>query len=201
LLPLQLLELGRKYGVKAFVNTDTILDKGVNHYSLSKNQFKEWLTEYSQDLTCCNVALEHFYGPADDPTKFVSYIIGSFLDKKASIPLTLGYQKRDFIFIDDVVDALELIVYESLKLEKGFIKYEIGTGDAVSIRHFVELIKELTGNTTTAINYGEIPYRTNEVMNRTTDISAINKLGWTSKYSLAQGLKKTIQYEKDIRRL
>jgi len=201
LLPLQLLELGRKNGVKAFVNTDTILDKGVNNYSLSKNQFKEWLMEYSRDLTCCNVALEHFYGPGDDPTKFVSYIISSFLDNKDSIPLTFGYQKRDFIYIDDVVEALELIVHDSLKLEKGLFKYEIGTGDAVSIRQFVELIKELTGNTTTAINYGEIPYRTNEVMTCNTDIREIKRLGWICKYSLVRGLEKTIQYEMDIRKL
>jgi dTDP-4-dehydrorhamnose reductase len=43
LLPLKLLELGKKYHVKSFINTDTILDKRINYYSLSKKQFKDWL--------------------------------------------------------------------------------------------------------------------------------------------------------------
>ena len=42
-LPLRLLELGKQYGAQCFINTDTILDKRINAYSLSKNQIEEWL--------------------------------------------------------------------------------------------------------------------------------------------------------------
>jgi predicted glycosyltransferase involved in capsule biosynthesis len=71
-MPLQLLELGKKTRVNCFINTDTILDKRVSYYSLSKNQFREWLELYAKEMICLNVALEHFYGPYDDNTKFVS---------------------------------------------------------------------------------------------------------------------------------
>lgn len=199
LLPLQLLELGRRHGVNVFVNTDTILDKGVNTYSLSKSQFREWLKEYSKDFICCNVALEHFYGPGDDKSKFVSYVINSFLDRAASIPLTPGYQKRDFIYIDDVVDALALIVGHGVRLEKGFYHYEIGTGSGVTIREFVELIQALTGNQTTEVKFGAVPYRQNEIMDCHTDISRIKALGWAIKNTLVQGLSRTIQKEKELR--
>lgn len=199
LLPLKLLELGRRYNTKIFINTDTILDKGVNTYSLSKNQFKEWLKEYSNDLICCNIALEHFYGPNDNTTKFVSYVIDTFVNEKDELPLTLGFQKRDFIYIDDVVDAMIIILKACSNKKNGFYHYEIGTGDALSIRHFVELIKELTNNSKTIIQYGAIPYRDNEIMSCSSDIEAISKLGWSCKYSLVQGLKETIKIEKETK--
>ena len=66
LLPLRLLELGKNHQTCCFINTDTILNKKINYYSLSKKQFKEWLSAYKKDLICINVALEHFYGPGDD---------------------------------------------------------------------------------------------------------------------------------------
>jgi len=197
LLPLKLLEFGRKNKVKAFINTDTILDKGVNTYSLSKGQFKEWLLALSSDMVCCNIALEHFYGPGDDPTKFVSYVISELNKKVVSIDLTLGYQERDFIHVDDVKEAMYSVASQSMKLEPGFYEFEIGTGNPISIRHFVEMIKELSGNTITELKFGAIPYRENEIMKCVSDTRAITALGWTSKKSLVQGLKEVIQYEKE----
>lgn len=201
LLPLRLLELGRKFGVRAFINTDTILDKGVNTYSLSKSQFKDWLKEYSSSLVCCNVALEHFYGAGDDKTKFVSSIIDAFLCKKPALELTPGLQKRDFIFIEDVVDAILAIIDACLELALGFHPFEIGTGNPLTIRHFVELVKELSGNTITNLLFGALPYRANEVMSCETEIGAISRLGWTARHTLIQGLKETIQEEKRVRGL
>ncbi|MHB0997488.1 MAG: NAD-dependent epimerase/dehydratase family protein, partial [Elusimicrobiales bacterium] len=75
LLPLRLLQLGSENGLPCFINTDTILDKGVSHYSLSKAQFKDWLKLYSDKMACVNVALEHFYGPYDDESKFSAWVI------------------------------------------------------------------------------------------------------------------------------
>ena len=64
-LPLKLLHAAVINGVSAFINTDTILDKGVSNYSLSKKQFVDWLESYSDKIIGINVALEHFYGPCD----------------------------------------------------------------------------------------------------------------------------------------
>ena len=74
MLPLTLLQLGIEHGVKTFINTDTIIDKRVNEYSLSKKQFLEWLQNSSARIQCVNVALEHFYGPFDDESKFTTMI-------------------------------------------------------------------------------------------------------------------------------
>ena len=195
ILPMTLIELGRKHGVQCFINTDTILDKRVSHYSLSKKQFKDWLLSYKESMVCINVALEHFYGPGDDKTKFVSYVVDSLLEKVDKIDFTEGEQKRDFIFIDDVIEAFIKIIDHTYSLSNGFYEFEIGSDNVVSIKEFVLMIKHLTENNITALNFGALPYRENEVMGRRTNLESIKKLGWSPKRSLKDGLKLTIEQE------
>ena len=196
LLPLRLLQLGAENGLRCFINTDTILDKGISHYSLSKAQFKDWLKLYSDRMACVNVAFEHFYGPGDDATKFATWIIQSLIKGVPSIDLTAGAQQRDFIYIDDTAEALMTVVSRDINSEKGFRSYEVGTGQNVSIREFVARIKELTGNTGTILNFGALPYRKNEVMSSKADLTLIKALGWAPRVSLGEGLAKTIELEK-----
>lgn len=197
-LPLTLLELGRRSGVTCFVNTDTILDKRVNAYSLSKSQFREWLKLYSTGMACINVALEHFYGPGDDRSKFVTFIIRSMLDNAERIPLTPGDQKRDFIFIDDVVDIFSRIVDSAPALDSGFFGYEVGTGTTVRIRDFVGIVKRLVGESRTVPDFGALPYRDQEVMESRVDTSAVRALGWTPSVTLEEGLRRTIEAERTL---
>jgi CDP-paratose synthetase len=197
MLPLKLLQLGRANNVSCFMNTDTILDKRISHYSLSKNQMKDWLKMYASDIACVNIALEHFYGPRDDETKFATHIIHSLLRNVDAIDLTAGEQKRDFIFIDDVVAAFMKIIKHCGRLREGFFHYEVGTGCTVAIREFVSRAKMLSGNTRTALNFGALPYRAHEVMESTVDLSEIQKLGWRPRYSLDEGLSRTIAVERD----
>lgn len=194
-LPVKLLELGRMNGVKCFINTDTILDKRINHYSLSKKQFKDWLFSYKDRMVCVNVALEHFYGPGDDKTKFVSYVVDGLINQVEKMDFTKGEQKRDFVYIDDVVFAFLKIINYSAELKNGFYEFQIGSEKIVTIKEFVSMIKEISGNRKTALNFGALPYRENEVMECAADISNIKKLGWSSKYSLQDGLKKMIEQE------
>ena len=197
-LPLKLLELGKKYHVKCFINTDTILDKRINYYSLSKKQFKDWLFVYKQDYTCINVALEHFYGSGDDETKFVTYIVHNLLKNVDKIDLTKGEQKRDFIYIDDVVNAFVKIINSLDHFSRDFYEFEVGTNHPLSIKEFVELAKQLSGNEQTFLNFGAQPYRENEVMNYNVNISEISKLGWKCNSTVEEGLKKTIELEKKL---
>lgn len=196
LLPVRLLEYAIKHKVKVFVNTDTVLDKRINSYSLSKQQFKDWLLQSKNLITCINVSLQHFYGPGDDQTKFASFIIHSFLKNTKSIDLTLGEQKRNFVFIDDIISAFLLILKYAQKQKAGFYEFQIGTKANVSIKNLVLLIQKLSGNTLTKLNFGALEYRENEVMNSKTNIKMIQSLGWSPKYSLIEGLKITIEKEK-----
>ena len=200
MLPLKLIGLAKVYGVRTFINTDTLLDKRVSTYALSKKQFRNWLQFYSTDMTCINISLEHFFGAHDDKTKFVTYIIKNLIDQVELLNLTLGEQKRDFLFIDDVVSAfVKIIEYDEHDgHKKCFYEYEIGSGVNIKIKTFVLLVKKILNNNRTKLNFGAIPYRDNEVMESHVDLSKISKLGWTPNVDFEDALKKTILKEKGL---
>lgn len=196
ILPLKLLHAAAVNKVGVFINTDTILDKGVSNYSLSKKQFADWLESYSDRVVGINVALEHFYGPGDDPSKFVTFIIQSLLNNVDSIKLTEGRQKRDFIYIDDVIRAFMVLLNKASALEHRYYRFEVGTAEPVELRKFVALAQKLSGNQKTLLDFGAVPYRKNEVMASDVDISGLSALGWKPEISLEDGLRKTIEIEK-----
>jgi len=196
ILPLDLLYAGQQHGLRSFINTDTVLDKRINYYSLSKSHFADWLKMMSPQMKCVTLSLEHFYGPGDDRTKFVTSIIRQLLEGAPAIDLTKGEQKRDFIHIDDVVRAFLKIVDNLDTLPVGYHKMEVGSGNTITIRDFVEKLKQMTGNTTTELNFGALDYRDNEVMESHVDISGISRLGWRPVIGLEEGLKSTIEQER-----
>jgi len=207
LLPLQLLELAVDHDVTTFINTDTKLDKRINAYSLSKRQFREWLTTFADAITAINVPLEHFYGPGDDHTKFVSLMIDRMLSADRSIALTAGAQLRDFIHVDDVVDAFSLIIdrcvvegrLPSPRPDGGLLTFEVGSGSPVAIRDFMLLLRRLADRPDMTLDFGALPYRSNETMRSTADTSLIAALGWTPRVELEDGLRRTLAAERRLR--
>ena len=142
------------------------------------------------------MALEHFFGPGDDATKFVSRMVTDSVAAVPRIALTPGQQKRDFIYIDDVVEAFAALIERSGEMPAGYHSYEVGTGRKTSIRDFMALLVRLAGNAGTHLDYGAIPYRENEVMETNVDLRGLQALGWSPKISLEEGLSRTIAAER-----
>lgn len=192
--PLRLLEAASQAGVRTFINTDTILDKYLNLYALSKNQFLEWGRFFAMRsrIHFSNVRLEHFYGPNDDETKFTSFIIRNCLENVPELKLTPGEQKRDFIYIDDVVAAYILLLEKLGTFSDHYVEFDVGSGSAISIRSFVETVQRMTHSHTKAI-FGALPYREGEVMLSHANVEPLQELGWTCQTSLEQGLARVIE--------
>lgn len=195
LLPLKLLEKCIHFGTRAFINTDTVLDKRIGNYSLSKQHFKEWLYFFSPQIIAINMALEHFFGPGDNPSKFVTRIVRALVRDETHIDLTEGEQYRDFISIHDVCAAFVKIIKNIENINQGFHSFDVGSGNPMTIRDFVLLSKNLSHNTKTHLNFGAIPYRTNEVMNSNIELAPLKKLGWKPEIKLECELFSTIDYE------
>lgn len=195
-LPLKLLHLASRFGARSFINSDTILDKRIGHYSLSKNQFFQWLEIISSELVCANVALEHFYGVGDDGTKFVPYILRALIGEAPHIDLTPGEQQRYFIHVDDVVAAYLAILAHSLEQPPGLLRFEVGARAPITIKAFVLLAKALCGNVRTELRFGALPYREQEIMAPGLDLTPIENLGWSPRIALETGLTRTIAGER-----
>lgn len=195
--PLALLEHAAEAGVPLFINTDTSLDRLLNAYALSKKQFADWgrFAAGQGRVRFVNLVLEHFYGPGDDDSKFVSFVIRKCLSRAAAIDLSPGEQRRDFIYVDDVVRAYLALLAEADRLDGAWLEFGLGSGDAVSIRELVELIHLLT-ETDTRLNFGALPYRAGERMLSCADTRPLRQLGWSPEVPLRKGLEITVAEEK-----
>lgn len=175
----------------AFLNTGTVLAPAVSLYALSKTQFSAWgaaLAAHSPDrLRFIDIRLQQMYGPGDDRFKFTTHVIEACRQNEVRLALTAGEQRRDFIHIDDVVRAYDRI----LERRRDFAAsdaVEVGSGDAVTMRSFVELARQVAG-AATVLDFGAVPYRANEAMLCVADTARLRGLGWRPEVSLADGLK------------
>jgi nucleoside-diphosphate-sugar epimerase len=115
---LELLEESIKNNVKTFINTDSLLPRNINDYSISKAQFTDWLNKKSNQIQVVNFRIEHMYGVKDDDKKFIPWLINAMKNGDEQINLTSGIQMRDFIYITDIVNAFNLVIQKRESLSK-----------------------------------------------------------------------------------
>lgn len=197
LMPINLYELACKYNVPYFINTDSFFNcQGTTYnylgdYTLSKRHLVEWLKMLQLNTKIVNMKLFHMYGPGDSASKFVTRLIIDLISNISKIEFTPGEQKRDFIYIDDIINAY-CIVIDNLKNQKNtFIEYEVGTGQTYSIREFVNIVAQLTKSNSELL-FGAIPYREGEMMKSVANNKKLIKLGWKINTSITDGCYKTI---------
>jgi nucleoside-diphosphate-sugar epimerase len=140
--PLKLLETAASFNVKTFINTDTFYNKtnipykGLPNYSLSKYQFSEWGKNIASMnlIKFVDIKLEQIFGPTDNNSKFVTYLITNLLKNVEELNLTAGEQLRDFIYIDDVVSAYLFLLDKLTEIPENYAEYELGCGKSISLR-------------------------------------------------------------------
>ena len=177
-----------------FVNCGTVLDKGVSFYSLSKAHFCEWAAKITEqennNINFLNLRLQHFYGPGDDESKFVSAVMAACLRGDPTIDLTSGSQVRDFIHVKDVVAAIRTVLSNITSLPR-VQHIDVGSGIGVSIKELALMIHALTKSETT-LNFGVLPMRSEEDNVEVADVGELKRLGWAPKISLESGLKEMV---------
>jgi nucleoside-diphosphate-sugar epimerase len=180
-----------------FINTGTALGPDVSAYALGKQQFAQWgkwaATQSNGQLQFINVVLQHFYGPHDEATKFLTHALRACLAHQPTLALTAGEQHRDFIDIADVLSAYELILAKAGQLSAE-CNIELGSGQAPPLRDTVQLLHRLTGSHT-RLDFGAVPYRSGEAMHCCADLSRLRELGWQPAYDLNTGIAALIAQE------
>ena len=196
---LKLLEESVNSNAKAFINTDTLLERNINAYALSKAQLVDWIKFLSNKNTkMVNIKIEHMYGALDDENKFIYWLINKLKQNVEKIDLTSGVQKRDFIYIDDIVNAYEIII-QNINTFSNYEEFELGSGNSIEVKNFVEKIyQEISNKQTlsTKLNFGAVSYRDNENMNIQANIEKLTNLAWKPKVSIKDGIKKILEEEK-----
>ena len=193
--PLNLLQLSIENNVKLFLNTDTFYTKLDNiypsalYYSMSKIQLSQWLRSITEKIRIVNLRLEHVYGPNDNPDKFIPFLAGQLSKNRPEIPLTTCAQERDFVYVDDVVNAYGQVLDNEDCISAHFSEFEIGTGRATAVSELVKLMQTIS-NSQSKLAFGKLPDRDGEIMQSTAQTEAIAALGWKPKISLTEGIKR-----------
>lgn len=186
LVPSDLYSLSSKYDCKAFLHTGTSLPSDVSTYAATKTSFVEFIKlMHASKMKFINIALEHFYGPEDDSSKFTTYVINSCLNN-SDLNLTSGLQQRDFIYIDDVVSAYQALI-DNLEQLLVFETIPVGSGVAPTVRAFVETVHKAS-QSKSVLNFGVVPMRDNELMYSCANSDRMSQLGWKAKFNLEQAI-------------
>lgn len=170
-----------------FLNVGTVLDPEKNHYSFSKNQFKnfgKYINSKSALIDFKNIELQHIYGPGDDENKFITYLLNSCKNNTQSINLTLGNQERDFIYIKDVISGIHCIIENFDMIQETDIP--VGSGILTPIKDVAKCIKFIT-NSNSILNFGAIKTENVEIV-PAANLNILNRLNWSNKFTLAEGL-------------
>ncbi len=184
--PFRVLQAARKTGVRRWINTSTLLPPMLNSYALSKSQFAQWGKLYAKrgELQFVDLILEQYYGPNEPQGQFLSAMLAK-MERNEPIDLTSGTQRRDFIYVDDVLDVFEAVV-RSASDEK-IVEVEVGTGQAPTIREVVEYLKKVSGSDS-ELRFGALPMRDGEPSSHC-DTEMMRRLGIAKPLMWKDGLK------------
>jgi UDP-glucose 4-epimerase len=100
-----------------------------------------------------------------------------------------GNETRDFIFIDDLVNTLDLLINKADFTAK---KYNIASGEETAIREVAALFSK-NFKDTKSINFNQ-QIRKGDPLNWRADISTLKNLGFNSGISLGAGLESTFNW-------
>jgi len=163
-------------------------------YGASKRAVEEYLhvyqTLYGLDWT--SLALGNVYGPRQSPDGEAGVVSIFGARMLAGHGVTIygdGTQTRDFVYIDDVVQAMMLAMQRGSRL-----RCNIGTARQVSVNELFAQLVELTG-------YDQEPYRAparpGELAHIALDVRRAGRaLEWRPWTELAQGLASTLEWLK-----
>ena len=137
------------------------------------------------------------FGRFDQPGRLITDVMKSLITKK---PLTLfsPYSKRDFIHIDDTINAL--ILASKSPFKNGEI-FNVGSGTSYSVRQFVTLASKVS-KTKIDVNWKNKQREFDKLGgNGYANIRKISEnLGWKPKITIQEGLLESYKwYKKNIR--
>ena len=132
------------------------------------------------------------FGEYEGIHKFVPQVIDKLSDK-IPVGMTPGEQMRDYIYINDLIDAYILTAVVPLKNKVETIN--IGSGKGITMKDFALMISKHIDVSNDLLQFGAVPYRPDEMMYLVANIDkAKSLLGWEPKVPIEKGLEHTIKW-------
>ena len=168
-------------------------------YAVAKYACEKYLQYANRCLGLPFTALRqtNCYGRKDNDFFVTEQIISQMLKNPNTVNLGYAEPYRNFLYIDDMLDAWDIVISNYDKCNDGKI-FTMGPDFPIKIKDYADLIAGKLGWT------GKITWHTKlerpgEIFWLNSNCNLIQKtLGWSPKMSLSDGLDKTIAIWKDI---
>ena len=164
-------------------------------YGLEKLTADYYTRIYTERYGLETVSLRYFnvYGPRQTGGQY-SGVISTFLDQaRAGEPITVegdGEQTRDFVHVDDVVQAN----LRAATTESTGTSYNIGTGSNITIRELAETVQAVTATNSEIVHTDPRP---GDIELSEADISkAQDELGYTPTVTIEDGLSQLVSSQR-----
>ncbi|EOS7857375.1 NAD-dependent epimerase/dehydratase family protein [Enterococcus hirae] len=169
-------------------------------YAIDKFAAEQYVLDYCHlyDVPGSAVRFFNVYGPNQNPNSPYSGVISILVDRykkqlageKTSFTLYGdGSQSRDFVYIDDVIQALLLVAKKEAALGEQF---NVGTGKATTLLTLIQTIDQIL-ETELALEYQ--PERSGDIHDSLADISKIQSIGYLPNYDVLSGMKSYLKTE------
>ncbi len=189
-----------------FTDTDKIVTEKtasvpITYYDVNKCNIEQALRAYHIQcgLPVATLRLANVYGPSVAGTGWSRGIIHNFArsviaNKRVRIDHKLCYKFRDFVFIEDVINAFLVVGAGNWDYLDGS-GYVVGSGKSYTFNQVFGILGDITGkpvktefidvSSRTPIDYRSF-YCNPTLMKK--------RFGWEAKVLLSEGLKKTVEY-------
>lgn len=178
-----------------------LLEETNEPYAIAKITGIKLCEAYRSQYGCnfISVMPTNLYGPNDNYDLNTSHVLPALMRKmivakQSNAPFVeiwgSGSPRREFLHADDLANACYFLMQNYN--EAGFLN--IGTGQDITIRELVLLIKDIVGYK------GEVKQDTTKpdgTPRKLMDVSKLNALGWKASISLEEGIKKVYEEVKD----
>lgn len=204
-----LIDASQTSNYKLFINTGSSSEYGIKNKSMNETDMLEPVNDYSITKVAASLysqkhakvtkkpiitfRLSSPYGYYEEKSRLIPWVILHALQNKP-IQLSLAQNVRDFIFVEDVVNAY--IKATEVKINPGEV-YNIGSGKQHTIKEVVDVILKLT-ESNSKIEWGAMQQQERQIEPKkwVADIQKAKDLEWRPIHSLEQGLSKTITWFK-----
>ncbi|RUP04823.1 MAG: NAD-dependent epimerase/dehydratase family protein [Mycobacterium sp.] len=185
---------GSIYGVPPqYPTPETVPTDPFSPYAAGKVSGEIYLNTFRHlyDLDCSHIAPANVYGPRQDPhgeAGVVAIFAQALLEGRPTKVFGDGSNTRDYVFVDDVVDAFVKAAGDA----GGGQRFNVGTGIETSDRQLHTAVAAAVGGPDDPEFH---PPRLGDLKRSCLDIArAAEVLGWRPQVALDEGVRRTVEY-------
>jgi nucleoside-diphosphate-sugar epimerase len=145
----------------------------------------------ASSVEAVHLRLFSVYGPGEDPARLIPSLVEAALAGR-TLELSPGEQVRDFVHVEDVVDAIVAAAFAPSLPEPVL---NVGTGVQTTVRDAAAAVARAAGVDGSCFRFGAKPYRdaARERLSWRADTALVEQtLGWRASRTLEQGLADTV---------